>query len=388
MRRPPPGWAPAARDAAALLEPFSIRNTWAALLLLSPPIWMLFFAARLTRAAVVLTQPPPGGQGARHAAGVRVAAAGFWGAAGGLLAMLALTPVGQPWFVAFSAMHLLWLVWMAALWGFLGRLSRPGSALRQQVARTGAVWLPALAALAAASMVLPDLVWSLNVPSPPPWMAVALFGYGAGLLAQALLLPHTVVSLLEAFWTAGDAHLALENIHAVLGERLGIPIQIDGWGLHGAASDGGREVSFRLELARAPGQLVVSVRDLRLPPALAIMGRGEDDGAERVSLSDPLLDSALSVSGVSAGEAARLLAGRHDLVMPIFHAHPRSMLYRQRLRVVIPGPPFQGCGGSPVEIASYVADQVEGAVALVSLICARYASDPVPRQPLRHRETP
>ena len=146
-------------------------------------------------------------------------------------------------------------------------------------------------------------------------------------------------------------------------------------------------MKVRLDLARAPGELFVSVTSQRLSRHHGdLVIRGRSAGGEGVRLNDPVLDGALRVQAADGSTAAALCAGLHEELMPIFHPYTDARLASGRLTLRIHGPPFGSAEDSP-GVGAFVAERIGECVALMASLEARSGvAGQVKKRAVRQRE--
>ena len=222
-----------------------------------------------------------------------------------------------------------------AFWGFLRGMTRPDSALREQVHGPGMLMNAMLTASAVgvfSSLLYPALLSSTA--------GFTMLGVSILLLLGAhlcLLLP---ISQLSQFWTAGagrsEEHIAAVCAH-LRGEGLTVQDSIRSLTAQGSG------LTVEMDVLQAPAMITIRYPLDALPSGLRVCARRPED-PPGVSLTDPMLGDLLYIEADDPGEARRLLGGLHEDLLANLHAWPGSVLCEEGLRVEMTGPPFVAPG--------------------------------------------
>lgn len=378
MPKPPPGHALNVHRASRFLEIFSSRAVW--LVVLLPPLWGMICGGVVLTVGDMVTIP------LRRSSLVQLAPR-LLGRLAGILMLLASMLQILAMMEGFSWSFLLapiiaaaasWVLYFPAIGLFLRQISREGSALRRRVARlTVKSTLTALGGLALTAL-LPDVLWAMEQPGAPVWL-LRLGGLWLLMAALTATLPRAWFLLLRDFWgvSGWSGEVSVATIQGVLEENIGLTVQQTGVGLAAEGARGALRVSVSLDLARAPGELRITVVSPRLAarhPDLMLRRRvsGEPGG---VRMADPVLHGTLLVRAVDEGRAAALLQTLHADLLSVFHPHEDASLVAGRLTLRITGPPFADATRS-VDVGMFVADRVEECVDLMAALEERAGQTP------------
>ena len=363
------------------MEIFSARGMW--LLVVLPPLWGLLLGRMTWQVTEAATRPL--GRSTPLQLWVRRLGrlTSVLTAVAVLCSALALA-ASASWTVILAPLLLtvaLWGLYFPTLGRFLSLVARDGSALKRRVQRLTRWSTLAVLLLLPLTGLLPEVLQA----HASGW----LFGIGALWLllvtVAAVVLPWSWLLVMRGFWV-GSAQAedpGMETIREVLASQSALTVIEQPMGLVAEGSRGGLRISVSLDLARAPGELRITVVGPRMAtryPDLMIRRRakGEEGG---VRLADPVLSGTLLVRAANEERAGALCQSLHTQLLPIFHPFEQAHLAAGRLTLRISGPPF-GTAKDARDVASFISDQITECVTLMKALEERAGQTDA-----RHRRT-